>query len=144
MRRAEIVALARGWIGTPYVHQGSTRGAGADCLGLVRGIWREALGAEPATVPAYTEDWSEAGRDERLWSAARTHLIPREGLAPGAVLLFRMRAGGVAKHLGILAETGPRPSFIHAYSGHRVTESPLSAPWARRIVACFDFPARSC
>lgn len=140
MTGERIVTLARGWIGTPYVHQASTRGAGADCLGLIRGIWREALGAEPAPVPAYTEDWSEAGHDERLWAAARAYLRPRDGWAPGAVVLFRMRAAGVAKHLGILAETGPRPTFIHAYSGHHVTESPLSAPWARRIVAVFDFP----
>jgi hypothetical protein len=31
------VEIARGWIGTPYLHQASRRGAGADCLGLVRG-----------------------------------------------------------------------------------------------------------
>ncbi|MGB3409057.1 MAG: peptidase, partial [Jannaschia sp.] len=27
-----------------------------------------------------------------------------------------------------------------AYSGHGVVESPLSAPWRRRIVARFEFP----
>lgn len=32
------VLVARTWIGTPYVHQGSAQGAGADCLGLVRGV----------------------------------------------------------------------------------------------------------
>jgi NlpC/P60 family putative phage cell wall peptidase len=140
MRRARIVALARGWIGTPYVHQASARGAGADCLGLVRGVWREALGAEPEAAPAYSADWSEAGGEERLWQAAARHLVARDGLAEGAVLLFRMRAGTVAKHLGIATALGARPAFVHAYSGHRVTESTLSQPWARRIVAIFDFP----
>lgn len=143
MRRERIVTLARGWIGTPYVHQAATKGAGADCLGLVRGLWRDVLGPEPAAIPAYTEDWSEAGRDERLWRAAMLHLVPREGLALGAVILFRMRAGAVAKHLGVVSALGARPAFIHAYSGHGVTESPLSAPWARRIVAVFDFPERN-
>ncbi|RDD95564.1 peptidase, partial [Paracoccus pantotrophus] len=28
-----VVQAARGWIGTPYVHQGSAKGAGTDCLG---------------------------------------------------------------------------------------------------------------
>jgi hypothetical protein len=51
-----------------------------------------------------------------------------------------MREGGIAKHLGIAAETGDAASFIHAYSGHGVVESPLSQPWARRIVARFTFP----
>jgi len=50
------VAIARAWIGTPYVHQASVKGAGADCLGLLRGVWRELYGAEPEAVPAYTPD----------------------------------------------------------------------------------------
>jgi len=40
-----IVTEARRWIGTPYVHQGSLCGAGSDCLGLIRGIYRATLGA---------------------------------------------------------------------------------------------------
>ena len=51
-----------------------------------------------------------------------------------------MKAGAVAKHLGIQSQVGASPRFIHAYSGHGVVESALSAPWARRIVARFDFP----
>ena len=137
-----IVGAARGWIGTPYCHQASVKGAGADCLGLLRGVWREVLGAEPEPVPAYTMDWSETGRDEVLWQAAVRHLIPADPQeqAPGDVLLFRMRAGAVAKHLGLAGRVGPGASFIHAYSGHAVVESPLSAPWRRRIVARFRFP----
>ena len=142
MSGAEVVALARAWIGTPYVHQASVKGFGADCLGLIRGVWRDWLGAEPAGVPAYSADWSEASGEERLWAAACAHLVPREAPAPGAVVLFRMRDGGVAKHLGIVSALGAAPAFIHAYSGHHVTESPLSRPWARRIVAAFDFPDR--
>ena len=134
-----VVEAARGWIGTPYVHQASCRGAGCDCLGLLRGIWREIHGAEPEPVPAYGPDWSEAGGEERLWAAARRHLAPRGpgGMRAGEVLLFRMRAGAVAKHLGIA--TGPG-RFVHAYSGHGVVESALTPPWARRLVARFGFP----
>jgi len=54
--------------------------------------------------------------------------------------LFRMRAGGVAKHLGIVGRIGPEPSFIHSYTGHGVVESPFSTPWQRRVVAHFSFP----
>ena len=28
----DVVRMARAWIGTPYHHQASTRGVGADCL----------------------------------------------------------------------------------------------------------------
>ena len=137
-----VVAAARGWIGTPYRHQAATKGAGTDCLGLLRGVWREVLGPEPEVVPAYAMDWSEPQGEERLWRAAMRHLIPKErsDAAAGDVLLFRMRDGSVAKHLGIQGRIGPDASFIHAYSRHAVVESPLSAPWARRIVARFCFP----
>lgn len=142
MQGERIVAVARNWIGTPYVHQSAVRGAGSDCLGLLRGVWREIRGAEPEAVPPYSMDWSEPQGEERLMAAALRHLRPKglsdEGV--GDVLLFRMRQGAVAKHLGIAGRVGTAPSFIHAYSGHGVVESPLSAPWRRRIVARFEFP----
>lgn len=140
----EVCAIARDWIGTPYQHQASCRGAGTDCLGLIRGVWRTLYGGEPVLVPAYTEDWSEPAQDEALWAAAMQHLQPVGAQDPdmGDVILFRMRDGAVAKHLGIAAQMTPHPTFIHAYSGHAVLESPLSAPWQRRIVARFRFPER--
>ncbi|THD74652.1 peptidase [Thalassobius vesicularis] len=139
---SRIVLAARSWIGTPYRHQCSVKGAGTDCLGLLRGIWREVVGPEPETVPNYSRDWSEPQGEEALWAAALRHLNPKplSDEAPGDVLLFRMRDRGVAKHLGIAGQTGDRPTFIHAYSGHAVVESPLSQPWHRRIVARFAFP----
>ena len=141
---SRVVEAARGWIGTPYVHQASCRGAGCDCLGLLRGVWRELFGAEPEPVPAYTPDWSEASGEERLWAAAARHLVekPLNEAAVGDMLLFRMRSGGVAKHVGLQAEIGSRASFIHAYSGRGVVESALTPPWGRRIAARFAFPER--
>ena len=140
--RDAVVAAARRWVGTPYRHQSSCLGAGADCLGLVRGVWREVLGPEPETPPTYSMDWSEPQGQERLWRAALRHLVPRspEQARSGQVVLFRMRSGAVAKHLGIQTDTAAMARFVHAYSGHGVVESPLSEPWRRRILARFDFP----
>lgn len=137
------VSLARAWIGTPYVHQASVQGAGADCLGLIRGVWRSLYGHEPEPVPPYTPDWGETGRDEILLAGAMRHLLPvarDDEDRPGQVLLFRMREGAIAKHLGILAETGPQPSFVHAYDRHGVIESPLGGPWRARVIGRFQFP----
>lgn len=139
---ARAVAVARAWIGTPYRHQASCQGAGSDCLGLLRGIWREIYGQEPEAAGPYTQDWGEPQGKEILWAAARRHLTekPLGAAAPGDVLLFRMREAGIAKHLGVQGQVGAAASFIHAYSGHAVVESPFSAPWARRLAARFALP----
>lgn len=136
-----VVAEARLWIGTPYVHQASRRGAGCDCLGLVRGIWRALHGTEPDVLPRYSADWDEPQGAEVLWAAARRHLLPVDGrpMAAGQVMLFRMREDAVAKHLGVVSAVGAAPRFIHAYARHGVVESPLSDPWVRRIAARFEF-----
>jgi len=57
--RSAIVDEARKWIGTPYRHQASVVEVGADCLGVVRGVWRGLMGTEPEKPPAYTPDWAE-------------------------------------------------------------------------------------
>lgn len=141
-RGIAVVQEARRWIGTPYVHQASARGAGTDCLGLLRGVWRGLIGAEPQAVPAYTPAWSEAEGTEHLLAAGERFLRrkPLADAAAGDVLLFRMRDHAVAKHVGIQSVTGDQPMFVHAYTGHGVLESPLSEPWARRVVARFAFP----
>jgi NlpC/P60 family putative phage cell wall peptidase len=139
---SDVVSIARSWLGTPYIHQTSCKGAGCDCLGLLLGVWRELYGDLPAPVPAYTKDWSEVSGEERLLEAARAHLNEKQvtDAAPGDVLVFRMRGDAVAKHVGIQSTLAPVPRFIHAYSGRDVTESALTAPWARRLVARFDMP----
>lgn len=136
-----IVDEARSWIGTPYVHQCSTKGQGCDCLGLLRGVWRGLIGPEPEVAPSYSADWSEASGEERLWWAAARHLRQVENPEAGDVLLFRMQTGSVAKHLAILAShKAGYPTIIHAYSGHGVVETPLTRGWSRRIVSGFEFP----
>lgn len=138
---SRAVAIARTWLGTPYLHGTSVRGAGTDCLGLIRGVWREMLGREPQSIPTYTADWSEPAGDEVLMEAAMRLMMRTDGApAPGQMLLFRMRDGSVAKHLGILSAVGDAPRFIHAYSGRGVVENSLSKPWARRVAGRFEFP----
>lgn len=135
-----VVAVARSWHGTPYHDQASRRGAGCDCLGLIRGVWRELLGPERLSVPAYSRDWGETGREEVLAEAAQRVLIRIDAIeaGTGAVVLFRMRSGAIVKHCGIL--TAP-DRFIHAYERLGVIEEPLTTAWRRRIAFAFLFPA---
>jgi NlpC/P60 family putative phage cell wall peptidase len=135
----EVVLLARGWIGTPYHHQASRRGVGTDCLGLIRGIWRELYGCEAQKPVPYTRDWSAGAGEETLLAAARRHLIeqPSDAILPGRVLVFRYRAGMAAKHCGIATERG---AFVHAMEGAAVSEVALTGWWRRRIAGVFEFP----
>lgn len=134
-----VVAEATGWLGTPYRHQASRKGVGADCLGLVLGVWRALYGDEPERPGPYAPDWAEAGGEERLLEAARRHMIAidRSKAGAGALVLFRWRPHLPAKHAGILIG---HERFIHAYQGHAVTASPLVPQWRRRIAAAFLFP----
>lgn len=139
--RAAVVAEARRWVGTPYVHQASCCGAGTDCLGLIRGIWRAVYGEEPEQVPAYGPGWGEVSPEETLRDAARRNFreIAPDRIAAGDVLLFRMRRFAVAKHVAVYVG-GAR--MIHAYSGHAVLEGDFSPSWRRRLAAAFRFPVR--
>ncbi|MCA3561488.1 MAG: C40 family peptidase [Aestuariivirga sp.] len=134
-----IVAAARGWIGTPYLHQASLKGVGTDCLGLVRGVWREVVGEEPETPPPYQPGWAEMGGGEAMAEAARRHLteIPCTDYRSGDVLLFRWRPRLPAKHCGIAAPGG---AMVHAQEGAAVAEVALSAWWLRRLAFAFRFP----
>ena len=138
----QVIAAARGWLSTPYHDQASVRGVGCDCLGLVRGVWREVVGDEPLPLPPYSRDWGETGTREPLAEAARAVMVelPITGTVPGALILFRMRAGAVAKHCGILTAPG---HFIHAYERSGVVEVPLDAAWRRRLAFEFLFPSRA-
>ena len=144
--RPDVVSAARGWLGTPYRHQASDKGVGADCLGLVRGVWREVIGAEPETPPPYRPDWAEVGEVETLLEAARRWLIPKpvEAAAPGDVVLFRMTPEAPVKHCGVIsAVDGPEWRIIHAYWGRAVVESWKGPWWRRRLAAVFAWPEQA-
>lgn len=139
LTRTTIVAETRSWIGTPYRHQASLKGVGCDCLGLVRGVWRAVYGAEPERTPAYSPDWAEAAKIESLAAAASRHFpaVALTDFAPGDLLLFRWRAGFVAKHAAIV--TAP-DCMVHAHDGAAVTEVAITSWWRRRLAYAFRFP----
>ncbi|MCH9806772.1 MAG: C40 family peptidase [Alphaproteobacteria bacterium] len=134
----EIVRAARQWAGTPYHHQASCKGVGTDCLGLVRGVWREVYGQEPQSMVPYTRDWTATGAETLLTAAARHfQSIEPAQICAGDIAIFRYRTGMAAKHCAIL--TSP-DTFIHAMEGVPVSEVPFANWWQRRLAGAFRFP----
>lgn len=140
--RKRILREAREWIGTPYVHQASAKGYGADCLGLVRGVWRKVNGVEPQPIPSYSPDWGEYGEDEPLLQAANKWCLKlsQEDARAGDLVLFRWQNMSITKHAGFLSATH---NFIHAYEKAGVVETNLGRHWNRRVSAYFRIPDTS-
>ena len=92
-------------------------------------------------VPPYSRDWGEAGPIEVLAEAALAAMVELDVVdtRTGDVILFQMRSGAIAKHVGILSS---RKSFIHAYERTGVIEEHLTPAWQRRIAFAFRFPVR--
>lgn len=132
-----VVEEALSWLGTPYLHQASVKGAGCDCLGLVRGVWRHLYGTEPGPLPIYSPDWAENDDAEMLQKAAGKYLIFGSKPEPGSVLLFRMFPASPIKHCGIMVSD---QEFVHAYWGRSVSRSSLGRWWQNRLAGSYNFP----
>ncbi|UZW55562.1 NlpC/P60 family protein [Sphingobium sp. JS3065] len=137
--RAEIVAEARRWIGTPYHEQASVRGRGCDCKGLVVGVARacglpEAEGFH-ACLANYGPRVDVALLRRGLESELRQVAIPR----PGDVLLLRVR--GKPQHLGLMVEGG---RMVHCWGAGM--QQVVSAAWTvgraqRELDSAWAFPS---
>ncbi len=135
----QIITSLRTWLGTPYLHQASVKGVGCDCLGLVRGVWRDVYKCEPELTPPYTPDWAESGQQEQLANAASRHmkLVDNKRFQSGDLLIFRWRKHLPAKHLAIVSSL---TTMIHAQEGVAVCEVAISPWWKRHIAYVFRFP----
>lgn len=141
-----IVQIARSWIGTPYKHQAAVRGVGCDCLGLVRGIYKEFYGElpiRPEDIPPYSNAWGEATNDEIMLNAASEYLEYRGGksvlLMLGDVLVLRMRRRSIAKHAVVYVGND---RIVHSMEGCVVSEVNLIPSWKKKIAGVFCFKPR--
>lgn len=98
--RAEVVAAARGWIGTPFHHQGRMRGVGVDCAGLVICVGHQ-LGL---FEPRFDVEGYPRVPDGTLVSHCDEHMqrVPREAMQPGDVVVVTWDHEPM--HLGILGD----------------------------------------
>jgi NlpC/P60 family putative phage cell wall peptidase len=133
MTRAEILAEARSWIGTPWLHQASCKGVGADCIGFGAGV-AAACGSAEAKRFLATPEWRRYGRHPEADFLFRVcdELMDRIEISAatvGDVLVFN--CGKHPMHFGIVGDDG---RMLHAYlKARRVCEHQLDAGWRARI-----------
>lgn len=140
--RADVVRVAREWLGTPYLHQHRAKGVGVDCAGLLIGVARE-LGLTTADfdIRGYARQ-----PDGSLMSTCGTLLLPIrvQDMQPGD--LVAMRFEDEPCHLAIVGDypVAGHLSLIHALGtrdGHgRVVEHRLDERNRAKVVGAFKFP----
>lgn len=131
-----VVAAAEGWLGTPYRHRAALKHVGCDCIGLIRGVWRDVTGVEVGPVPPYRADWRDLAAAEALEALAARHMDETAHAEPGDVLLFRIGPALVPRHCGILVSPG---RFVHAQERLGVVRAELEPGWSRRIARVLRF-----
>ncbi|MEM7243268.1 MAG: NlpC/P60 family protein [Pseudomonadota bacterium] len=136
----EIAVIARAWLGTPFVHQASMKGQGADCLGFVRGVWQEVHADRAIPKMDYAPHWFEQTCEERLLDGLSNYLsiCPNAEISSGRILLFRLFRKYPAQHVGLsLSGAANKLTLIHSIAGKGVVEVPMSKNWQARLVAQF-------
>lgn len=137
--RAQIVAEARTWLRTRWLHQGRLRGVGVDCVGLAYEVGKafQQFGEPPPPLPPYERTTA----DNLMLRLCQQFLARRPGRIPAVGSVVALRVDLRQRHMGIIGDyPGGGASLIHAYAVNReVVEHRLDAEWADRILVAFDY-----
>lgn len=143
--RADIVACARSYVGTPFVHQGRVKGLGIDCVGIPLCVAGELGLKDKDGLPMHGNlyaSYSAQPEGNYVHRMCQKHLVqkPVREMKPGDVI--SMNVVSAPCHVGILGEDAGGLTIIHAFSGmtNKVVEQPMDVKWRRRIAGCFAFP----
>jgi cell wall-associated NlpC family hydrolase len=138
----DIVACARGWIGTRFHHQGrlkksATHKGGVDCLGLLTCVAKELdLRDKNGNYFALADEthyahYPDTDRMHAILSSLM-HPVALDDIAEGDVVVFRI--DDRPQHLGIASDIG----IIHAYAPAKgVVEHAIDGWWRERMDCAF-------
>lgn len=134
MTPAAVCEHLRGWIGTPYRHQGRTR-TGVDCGGVIETALRE-LGLLPE---GYTAPRAYRRRPSaELHRVTSAYCTPTIHVEPGLLVLIRWPGEQEPSHMAIC--TGA--TLIHSYR-RRVTEHGYRGIWVDWTHSLWKLPGVS-
>lgn len=104
--RRQVLMSAEGWLGSPYVYGGSSKG-GTDCSGFVRSVFKDIQ----VSLPRTSSEQANVGRS-----------VARQNVLAGDLLFFNTTGGGVS-HVGISIG---QEKFVHASTSRGVIVSSLN------------------
>lgn len=136
--RADIIAEAETWIGTPFVWQADVKGRGCDCKGLLVGIARELRLPEADSIAsrlhAYRTDFSPAMMAQGLSET----LIPTDDPKPADIVAFEIGKVAGPRHLALLM---PDNRIVHCYGKgpSRVISAPIGR--SRKVHSYWTWPS---
>lgn len=130
MTPEEFITEARLWIGTPFHHQASLKGIGADCVGFPKGVI-EKFAMDVSSIP---KNYSRNAQPEILINYLKNSSIVIEDntkkLKAGRIALFIVYKE--PHHFGIITDIKNGGTWIHADVNYGVVETPMGK-WMQRI-----------
>jgi cell wall-associated NlpC family hydrolase len=116
-QRDQLIATARGFLGTPYKYGGQTI-EGIDCSGLIRAVYGQVLGLKlPRAVRG-------------IYKA--TLAVSPGSVFPGDLVFFRINGGDI-DHVGLILD---QHQFLHAAESSGVIVSSFDDDYYRRRIFC--------
>ena len=129
MKRDDFVRAAKGYVGTPFHHQGRLPGVGLDCAGVIV-CATKACGYDVMDVLGYGRIPSQGMLEQAVLDHCDKITLPE--VQTGDILLFRFLRE--PQHLAMFDDG----MLIHAYSTvGRVVENCFDDYWRSRLVGCY-------
>jgi cell wall-associated NlpC family hydrolase len=143
--RANIVSIARSWIGTPYHHRAKVKGAGVDCAMVILAIFQEA-GIAPADdeLHNYSPDWwQHTDQDSYMrrvlrhaYKTVQGRCLPTTEAKDGCIVLTRACGSKVFNHGGVVTYW---PHMVHCLQPACNEVNAARDPfWASSEIAIYD------
>lgn len=147
--REAVVAEALTWLKTPWVHQASLKGVGADCIGALAGIGRNAGVQDPFDLTdARAARFRGYGRQpdpDMILEGCREYLdeIPISKAGLGDILVMRFIDPKPPKvyvqHFALISRLDPMYVIQSLWKPGYVAESRLDEKWRRRVMYAFRY-----
>jgi cell wall-associated NlpC family hydrolase len=134
--RAEVIAAARTWIGTPFHHQARQKGVGVDCVGLTIGVALELGLVDEDTVKTLPIDYKPHPDPKLMRQLLCDNMNAVWPPQPGDWIYISM-PNNLPTHVALVTGKG---SIIHADSHcKQVAEHPFPDSFLRIARGAFAY-----